>query len=212
MGDITTFYVNSLRECTYVFSSTGRECIIVDPGCQNDRERARIDDFIAERSLSPVCIFLTHAHFDHVLSLAWFARKWNIPAVLGAGDVELLGKLQSYTKMFGMEYLPTDDVEFRYVSDGDEISYAGFNFRVMATPGHTPGCVCYIEEREKLMFSGDTLFQGSIGSTDFEEGCEEDMYVSLAKIRKLDPGITVYPGHGYPTTIAEELRTNPYLR
>ena len=105
-----------------------------------------------------------------------------------------------------------DKVEFRYVCDGDEISYAGFTFKIVGTPVHTNGGVCYLEEKERVMFSGDTLFQGSIGRTDFEESGEEDMCMSLEKLKRLDRDIAVYPGHGYPTTIDEELKTNPYLR
>lgn len=212
MREIKTFYVNALRECLYVLSSENGECVIVDPGCQNDRERARVDGYLAEEGLKPACILLTHAHFDHVLSVPYFAEKWNIPAVMNPADCDLLSKLSGYTNLFNMEYLPMDNVSFRYVNDGDEVRFAGFTFKVLGTPGHTNGGVCYIEEKERIMFSGDTLFQGSIGRTDFEESGEEDMCVSLQKLKRLDQDITVYPGHGYPTTIGEELRTNPYLR
>ena len=97
MREIKTFYVNSLRECLYVMSAESGECVIVDPGCQNDRERARVDGYIAEEGLRPVCILLTHAHFDHVLSLGWFAGKYGIEAVMSAADADLLSKLQQYT-------------------------------------------------------------------------------------------------------------------
>ncbi|MBR5736371.1 MAG: MBL fold metallo-hydrolase [Bacteroidales bacterium] len=212
MHVINTFYVNSLRECLYVLSSESKECVIVDPGCQNDRERARVEEYLETEGLRPVCILLTHAHFDHVLSLGWFAGKYGIPAVMSAADSDLLSKLRQYTNLFGMEYIPTDRVTFRYVSDGEEISYAGFTFKVIATPGHTEGGICYLEQAEKILFTGDTLFEGSIGRTDFEESGEEDMCISLEKLKRLDKDIAVYPGHGYSTTIGEELRSNPYLR
>ena len=212
MRELKTFYVNSLRECLYVLSSKSGECVIVDPGCQNARERERVDEYISESGLKPVAVLLTHAHFDHVLALGWFTVKYDVPAVMSTADADLLSKLKYYTSVFDLEYLPTDDVRFHYVGDGDEISYAGFTFRVLATPGHTYGSVCYIEESEKIMFSGDTLFEGSIGRTDLEYSSDEEMYVSIARIKKLDGDITVYPGHGYPTTIGQELRTNPYLR
>ena len=104
MRDLKTFYVNSLRECLYVLSSAGKECVIVDPGCQNARERARVDDYIAEEGLRPVCILLTHGHFDHVLSVSHFAEKYGIPAVMNAGDCGLLSHLNDYTNLFGMLY------------------------------------------------------------------------------------------------------------
>ena len=212
MREIKTFYVNSLRECLYVLSSQSGECVIVDPGCQNERERARVDGYIAEGGLRPACILLTHGHFDHVLSLAYFAEKYGIEAVMNAGDIDLLSKLRQYTNLFGLEYLPTDKVSFRYVCDGDVLYYAGFTFSVVATPGHTNGGVCYLEKEEKLIFTGDTLFEGSIGRTDFEESGEEDMLISLEKFKRMDKDIAVYPGHGYSTTIGNELRSNPYLR
>ena len=182
MREIKTFYVNALRECLYVFSSENGECVIVDPGCQDGRERARVDDYFEKEGLKPVCILLTHAHFDHVLSVPYFAEKWDIPAVMNPADCDLLSKLSGYTSLFNMEYLPMDNVKFRYVNDGDEIQYAGFTFKVIGTPGHTNGGVCYLEETEKVMFTGDTLFQGSIGRTDFEESGEEDMCVSPAAL------------------------------
>lgn len=212
MSEIKTFYVNSLRECLYVLSSAGKECVIVDPGCQNDRERARVDDYIEAEGLKPACILLTHAHFDHVLSVPHFAEKYDIPVVMNAADCGLLSHLHDYTNLFGMEFLPMDRVTFRYVSDGDIISYAGLSFRVIGTPGHTNGGVCYLEENERILFTGDTLFEGSIGRTDFEESGEEDMLISLEKLKRLDEDIAVYPGHGYHTTIGDELKTNPYLR
>ena len=212
MHVIKTFYVNSLRECLYVLSSENKGCVIVDPGCQNGLERERVDEYIMTENLRPACILLTHGHFDHVLSTAYFAQKYDIPALVNAGDCGLLSHLRDYTNLFGMEYLPLDGVEFRYVNDGDVLSYAGFSFKVIATPGHTNGGVCYLEEKERVMFSGDTLFEGSIGRTDFEESGEEDMIVSLGKLKRLDEDIAVYPGHGYPTTIGDELRNNPYLR
>ena len=212
MREIKTFYVNSLRECLYVMSAENGECVIVDPGCETDRERARVDGYIAEEGLRPVCILLTHVHFDHVLSLGWFASKYGIPAVMGAADTGLIGKLQQYTRLFDLPYIPIDGVSFIYVNGGEEVSRAGFTFKVIATPGHTEGGMCYLEEKERILFSGDTLFEGSIGRTDFEEGNEDDMYDSLEKLKRLDGDITVYPGHGYPTTIAAELSTNPYLR
>lgn len=212
MHELKTFYVNSLRECLYVLSSSDKKCVLVDPGCQNDRERARVDEYLEQQGLTPVCILLTHGHFDHVLSVAYFASKWDIPAVVNAADCGLLKHLRTYTDFFGMEYLPMDDVEFRYISDGDELEYAGFHFTVIGTPGHTGGGVCYLEKEERLLFCGDTLFQGSIGRTDFKESNEEDMIVSLGKLKRLDTDIQVYPGHGYPTTIGLELKTNPYLR
>jgi glyoxylase-like metal-dependent hydrolase (beta-lactamase superfamily II) len=212
MREIKTFYVNPLRECLYVLSAENGECVIVDPGCQTARERARVDEYIAQESLRPVAILLTHGHFDHVLSLGCFAAEYDIPVVMNAADAELLSKLQQYTNTFAMEFNPTDKAEYRYVIDGDEISYAGFTFKVIGTPGHTRGGVCYLEEKEKILFSGDTLFEGSIGRTDLEDSDEDDMFASLEKLKRLDPEISVYPGHGYPTTIGTELKFNPYLR
>ena len=103
--------------------------MIVDPGCQDGRERARVDDYFEKEGLRPVCILLTHAHFDHVLSVPYFAEKWDIPAVMNPADCDLLSKLSGYTSLFNMEYLPMDNVKFRYVNDGDEIQYAGFTSR-----------------------------------------------------------------------------------
>lgn len=212
MSYIRTFCVNSLRECMYVLSSENRGCVIVDPGCQNGHERARVDEYIETAGLKPECVLLTHAHFDHVLSVAHFALKWNIPAVMNYADLGLLTRLPAYAQLFGLEYMPMDGVEFRYVSDGELLDYGGFSFRVITTPGHTAGGVCYLEEEEKLVFTGDTLFQNNIGRTDFEESSEEDMFDSLKKLKRLDPQTEVFPGHGESTTIADELKHNPFMR
>ena len=130
MRELKTFYVNSLRECLYVLSSADKECVIVDPGCQNDRERARVDDYIAEEGLSPVCILLTHAHFDHVLSVPHFAAKYGIPAVMNAADCGLLSHLRDYTNLFGLEYdsrlLVGRDGEKEALQSGEVTLHGGF--------------------------------------------------------------------------------------
>lgn len=187
---IKTFYCNPFRECTYILtlaepSDQPQPCLIIDPGMYGGKEESRILTFLGDHRLTPSAILITHEHLDHVCGL----------------DVVL----QSYpdTPKYGYNY--------NREAEDTPITLAGFTFRMLYTPGHKEDCVCFYFESENILFSGDTLFQESIGRTDLPGGDYSTLQASLRRLALLPDKTVVYPGHGYTTTIAHEKAHNPYL-
>lgn len=156
-------------------------------------------------------ILLTHGHYDHILGTAAVKRSMGAEIVIGEKDAQcLFNETLSRAGLHfpGVQEPVRADIQ---VKDGDEITVGSIKIKVMETPGHTKGSVCYILPEEGVIFSGDTLFYRSIGRTDFPGSSYSDMENSLFKLRKLDGDYKVYPGHGMPTTLDFERKYNPYL-
>ena len=211
MIHVEYFTVNAFMErCTIVWDDD-RKCALVDPGCSSAEETAEVTSFVEKNSLKPVCIMLTHGHFDHVLGVAELSAAYgNIPIYMNPADKSVLENNAYFSKMFGVG-MP-DSFETIDIREGDIIEVGTLSFEVLETPGHTPGGVCYLERKEKLIFSGDTLFAGSIGRTDHPGGDYDTLMKSIfEKLMMLDGDIKVVPGHGPTTEIAQERMTNPFL-
>lgn len=151
-------------------------------------------------------ILLTHGHFDHILGLNDLKKALNAKAVINQKDLVISDNINEFTRLFNQpDSIPP--VYEKYVKDGDELTVGGLKIKVLATPGHTEGGVCYIVDDK--MFSGDTLFRESVGRTDLFGGDFAKLKDSIKnKVLKLDDNITVYPGHGPTTTIKHEKSYN----
>lgn len=207
--------------CYVVAPGVGEQCVVIDPGVD---AVGQLDELLAEHRLHPVAVLLTHGHFDHTFSVLPVCDARDVPAFVHPADRHQVADpwsgigAQPGTPLFGRLTFaePTD---LRELADGQTLSLAGLELSVRLTPGHTPGSVVFgLSGRESgadapVLFSGDTLFAGSIGRMDLPGGDETAMYESLRRvILPLDDATVVHPGHGPSTTIARERATNPYLR
>ncbi len=191
-----SFYVN-----TYLIIK-GNECVIIDPGMG-----LYADDIINKYNV--IGILITHAHIDHIDGIKHFL---NVPIYISHLDrLKLNNREESLYRMVGLN-IPFDsnDLNIIEVNDNDIINLLDSEIKVIATPGHTDGSVCYLYKN--ILFSGDTLFSNSIGRTDFPTGSIKMMKESLAKLSHLSNQIKVYPGHDLKTTIKDEKENNPYLK
>ena len=181
---------------------------IVDPGAEPEA----ICAFLEEKKLTPALILFTHGHFDHIGAVdGLLARYPGLPVHVGPGDVPMIGHPQNawppdYEAVKKPATLVADLV------DGATLAAGGLTAQVIATPGHTPGGACFLFAAQKLLLTGDTLFAGSCGRTDFPGGDRHQLSESLRRLAALDPELTVVPGHGPSTTIAQENATNPFLQ
>jgi len=178
---------------------------VVDPGA----EGAVILERMEKMGLKAGVVVLTHAHCDHVSAVNEILAKYPVPVYLDAGDADFafspLNALPPYRSTRRPAMLVTDK------KDGDTIACGGLSARLFHTPGHTPGGWCLYFEKDRLLVSGDTLFAGSVGRTDFPGGSWEELEKSLLKLKELPDDTRVICGHGPVTTIGAEKRNNPYL-
>ncbi len=199
VGDIGT-------NCYLIVNKDTKETIIVDPGGDAPMIKSRID----AQGLTPVAIFLTHAHYDHAHDVKPLKDAYGIPVYVHEAEGETLTDPRiNVSYMFGSPETYEADV---FVKDGEEIDMAGFRFQVLFTPGHTPGGCCYYLPENGALFCGDTLFAGSIGRTDFPGGSMSKLVrVIREKLLVLPQDTAVYPGHMGTTTIGQEAKYNPFL-
>ena len=182
-----------------------KEAVIVDPG----DEAARIEDALAQTGAKAKAILLTHGHFDHVTAMEELRRDLGVPVYACEQEQAVLAdpdKNLSCQFMSGGLYLKAD----RLLKDQEEFELIGYQFKVIHTPGHTCGSCCYYIASEKVLFAGDTLFEGSYGRIDFPTGNSREMINSVANVLfGLPEDTDVYPGHMGYTTIGDEKRYNP---
>ena len=202
---IIKLVVGELQENCFILFDENKDAFVVDPGGSSEN----IIETIEKNSLNIKYILLTHGHFDHVGAVAALVKKYKAPVYLSKEDRAFLESPKEVrASAFGMQ-IEAAEVDV-FVKEGDEIPFSESNIKVIETPGHTLGSVCYLFEN--YLFAGDTLFNGSIGRTDFPESDHSLMVESLKKLKKLDDEIYVLSGHGPESQISYEKMANPYLR
>ena len=211
MIHIEHFTFNLFQErCCVVWDNEGC-CAIIDPGCYDAEELAQVTGFIEKRSLKPICIMLTHGHFDHIYGVAALIEKYRIPAYAHPDEKFTIENTNPQICRLYDLVLP-EAFEFTTASAGMTIEVGSLRFDVIETPGHSRGGLCFYEKNNGILFSGDTLFAGAIGRTD-QPGGDYDLLMKsiFEKLMVLDGNVTVIPGHGPETSIATERMTNPFL-
>lgn len=191
--------------CYIVACEDTREAAVVDPG----GEPEEVEKILEENGLKLSCILLTHGHGDHIAGVNALKEKYGADVYVHSADAELLRSSEkNLSDMMPIE--PVTVEGFTEVEDGEVLELGSLKFEVLHTPGHTRGCIC-IKVSDKL-FTGDTLFKGSIGRTDLYGGGDDLVESVQRKLLTLDPETVVLPGHGAVTTLRDEIATNPFIR
>ncbi len=191
--------------CFLVAQDVGQACVIIDPGDEDEKIIERIDT----NNLTPSAILLTHGHGDHIGAVEPLRDKYKIPLYVGIGDEPLLASPSANMSAIFGHSIQCRAAEHS-ISDSDVLKIGNMEFVVFATPGHSPGGVCYYTGNR--LFCGDTLFYGSIGRTDLPGGSHSQLISSIQKsILSLPEDTICFPGHGPSTTVGEERRDNPFL-
>ena len=210
--NVVKFVFNPIQENTYVVWDESKECIIIDAGNMSAREDKVLAEFIEEQGLKPVLAVNTHCHFDHILGVEFLKMTYGVPFAASSADLDLLRSGRASGAMFGMELgaLPESiDID---LAATEEVKFGNTTLRVIATPGHSKGCVSLLHEESKSLFTGDTLFRESIGRTDLPGGDYPTIIKSiLGKILPLGDEVVVYPGHGDKSNIGHESLYNPFV-
>jgi glyoxylase-like metal-dependent hydrolase (beta-lactamase superfamily II) len=193
------------ENCYVVYDSENLNAAIIDPGEDGDKVVLEIE----KDGFNPEILINTHGHYDHIFSDDKIRAKFQIPLAIHKDEVPMLSDTyKNVSAVVGISgTVKAPDI---LLEDNQEVKLSFTSFKVIHTPGHTKGGICLLFD--KFLITGDTIFAGTIGRTDFDGGDYEEMRASLYKIKNLDSSLVIYPGHGNRTILANELRYNPYLK
>lgn len=197
---------NEFSANTYVVGIKNGPCVVIDLGSTQER----VISYIKENHTSCSGILLTHGHFDHIRGINKFLKEFTCTIFIDEKDVEFLQNPRLNCSWD--DEITVESSNLYLLDDQDEINFGnGLFFKVIETPFHTQGSVCFLYENENALFTGDTLFKGSIGRTDLPGSKSSQIKTSLEIIKKLDPKLKIYPGHGDETTLEHEIKTNYFM-
>jgi hydroxyacylglutathione hydrolase len=191
--------------CILIWDENAKKGIVIDPG----DEPELILDHIKKNSIHIEAIVCTHAHFDHIGAVSDMKKATGADICIHEAELEIYNAATDQAALWGydLEPLPPPD---RLLKEGDEVKAGALSLKVLHTPGHSPGGICLYGHG--FLITGDTLFAGSIGRTDFYGGNFKEIQFSLRKIAALPPETTIVTGHGPSSTMGEEIKTNPFYQ
>jgi hydroxyacylglutathione hydrolase len=211
MKNIKTFVFNPFQVNTYIVSDNIGNAIIIDPACYDKHEEKIISEYIESNSIKIQSVILTHAHIDHILGASYIQNKYNAEVLAHKQSEYFLRQAHDHGMTYGFMNVVSPVVN-KYVEDGESIQLGQIMFKVLYTPGHADGSICLFESDSQIVFSGDVLFNSSIGRTDLPTGNLNLLINSIqTKLFTLPENTTVYPGHGAVTSIIQEKTSNPFL-
>lgn len=212
MLHVKVFTFNPAQENTYVLYNDENECCIIDPGCYFKEERDELKDFIEKTPLKPVLLLNTHCHLDHVFGNKFVHETWDLPLHIHPKEKLVL----DYAPASGLMWqMPVDnyDGELIFIKEGETIGLGEDELKILFTPGHSPGSICFYDEKDGFVIGGDVLFYGSIGRTDLPGADFNTLYNSIqTQLYTLPDETKVYPGHGPMTTVGFEKVNNPFVK
>lgn len=209
---IKRFEFNMLPvNCYLVYDST-KEAAIIDPGCFYAEERDFLRDYIKSKGLTPKHLLCTHLHLDHVFGCKFIKDTYGLGIEANPADEYWLQQAPQQARTFGLTYPEIHEPIEKPLFDGDKVAFGDLELEAICVPGHSPGSLAFYSREKKVLFSGDVLFQGSIGRADLQGGNFEELKEAICnRLFTLPDDVTVYPGHGPSTTIGYEKRNNPFF-
>ncbi|MGB4961243.1 MAG: MBL fold metallo-hydrolase [Saprospiraceae bacterium] len=208
---VRSFTFNDFSENTYILYDETKECVIIDPGCSNMMEQDELAAFISSHQLTPTQLINTHCHIDHILGNDFVSRKYGLKLTAHKKEQPILDFGIQTASMYQIRYTPSPQISI-FIDEGDLVTFGNTSLKVLFTPGHSPASISLYESSSKVLIAGDVLFKGSIGRTDLPGGNMETLTrVIKSKFFTLPDEVIVYSGHGDPTTIGVEKRTNPFF-
>ena len=201
------------ENCYVIYDEASREAAVIDPGMYWDEEKRRFDTFIRENELKVKYMLCTHLHFDHIFGNPFIEKEFGIACEANDGDWPWAETIAERVARFGLRYKENIPALGRVLHDGDVITFGNQTLEAIHVPGHSPGSLAYYLRSENMLFSGDALFQGSIGRTDFADADFDTLITSIKeKLFTLPDETVVYPGHAGTTTIGFEKQYNRFLK
>lgn len=185
--------------------------MIVDPGCYLKHEQAQLENFISENELTPILLLNTHCHLDHVFGNNFVSEKYGLTALFHQKEQAVIDRLPEGGARWGV---PTEAYKgkVQYIQQDELIHFGNETFKVLETPGHSPGSVCFYNEANDFLIGGDLIFKDGVGRTDLPGSNPLDLINSIkTQIFPLPDTMTIYSGHGPATTWGREKKANPYI-
>lgn len=211
MLQIHSFCFNAFQENTYILYNEQKEAIIVDPGCYLKHEETQLANFIAEKNLTPKLLLNTHCHLDHVFGNNFISEQYGLTALFHQKEQAVIDRLPEGGARWGV---PTEayNGKVQYIQQDELIHFGNDTFKVLETPGHSPGSVCFYHEAQGILLGGDLIFKDGVGRTDLPGSNPLDLIKSIqTQILPLPDNMTIYSGHGPATTWGREKKANPYI-
>ena len=212
MITIQDFCFSAFQENTYVLYNEFKEAIIIDPGCYTRLEEKILTDFIRKENLKPTLLLNTHCHLDHVFGNNFVSETYGLAVHIHPNEQIVLDRLPEAAAKWGV---PTDAYKgsIQYIQEGEMIQFGRDSFKVLLTPGHSPGSVCFYHAEQDFMIGGDLIFKDGVGRTDLPGANPLDLIKSIrTEIFPLPDSLTIYSGHGPATTWGREKEHNPYIK
>ena len=209
---VATLTFNPFQENTYIVYDETGECVIVDPGCWDKREKEELKAFIESHHLKPVRLLNTHCHIDHIFGNHFVAGTWDLPLEVHRGELPVLESAPATAAYFGVPHFDPSPAPGRFIEADEDIRFGNTVLKALLMPGHSPASLSYFSENDRFLLSGDVLFWQSIGRTDLPGGDWETLVKSIREQIFTTPDDTrLLSGHGPETTVGEEKRSNPFV-
>ncbi len=212
MIKIKVLVFNPFQENTYLLYDQTKECVIIDPGCYGASEEKALMELIKREELNPVACLNTHTHIDHVLGNDFVYQTFGLKPIIHRAGLQILESSPEQGQIWGIE-INNSVLPGAFIDDGSIVSFGESQLETRYTPGHADGSVCLVSHEGRFVITGDVLFSGSIGRTDFPTGSFALLENSIrTKLYILPDDYLVYPGHGPATTIGEEKSGNFFVK